>query len=311
MQWNFDGNAPIYSQLVEQMKLGIVSGEWLPGQRIPAVRELAVEAGVNPNTMQRALQELERQGLLFSLRTSGRFVTEGKDLTVHAGRLHHFDHHIQKLIGGLLCHNGRELNGMLAVLRCSAGHRRILRIVQGAGNDGVEADVHGCVGFCQRAGKGFIQGDFKGKVGCLTGEGHQAYGGDKLPAALLCHMLRCGLGAVEQRQKMHVQLLFILGKGHIGQAGAAADAVVVNIGDHFAAQIPIRIGDDLLGVLIEIGVAVVIGAADGLYAAGDITRGSMISGDAGVGDIERVFTALTQAFNEGCLAGVAAAEYLG
>ena len=76
MQWNFDGNAPIYTQLVDQIKLGIVSGEWIPGQRVPAVRELAVEAGVNPNTMQRALQELERQGLMFSQRTSGRFVTE-------------------------------------------------------------------------------------------------------------------------------------------------------------------------------------------------------------------------------------------
>ena len=86
MQWNFDGNAPIYSQLVEQIKLGIVSGEWLPGQRIPAVRELAVEAGVNPNTMQRALQELERQGMLFSLRTSGRFVTEDKEMIEDAKR---------------------------------------------------------------------------------------------------------------------------------------------------------------------------------------------------------------------------------
>ena len=86
MQWNFDGNAPIYSQLVEQIKLGIVSGELLPGQRIPAVRELAVEAGVNPNTMQRALQELERQGMLFSLRTSGRFVTEDKEMIEDAKR---------------------------------------------------------------------------------------------------------------------------------------------------------------------------------------------------------------------------------
>ena len=62
MQWGFDGNAPIYTQLVDQMKLGIVSGEWIPGQRIPAVRELAVDVGVNPNTMQRALQELEPAG---------------------------------------------------------------------------------------------------------------------------------------------------------------------------------------------------------------------------------------------------------
>ena len=87
MQWNFDGNAPIYTQLVDQIKLGIVSGEWIPGQRIPAVRELAVEAGVNPNTMQRALQELERQGLMFSQRTSGRFVTEDTEMIEDAKRV--------------------------------------------------------------------------------------------------------------------------------------------------------------------------------------------------------------------------------
>ena len=86
MQWNFDGNAPIYTQLVDQIKLGIVSGEWIPGQRVPAVRELAVEAGVNPNTMQRALQELERQGLMFSQRTSGRFVTEDTEMIEDAKR---------------------------------------------------------------------------------------------------------------------------------------------------------------------------------------------------------------------------------
>ena len=86
MQWKFDGNAPIYTQLVDQMKLDIVSGEWIPGQRIPAVRELAVDAGVNPNTMQRALQELERQGLMFSQRTSGRFVTEDREMIEDAKR---------------------------------------------------------------------------------------------------------------------------------------------------------------------------------------------------------------------------------
>ena len=86
MQWKIDGSAPIYSQLVEQIELGIVSGEWIPGQRVPAVRELAVDAGVNPNTMQRALQELERQGLLFSQRTSGRFVTEDTEMIEDAKR---------------------------------------------------------------------------------------------------------------------------------------------------------------------------------------------------------------------------------
>ena len=80
MEWYFDSGAPLYTQLVEQMTLRIVSGVFSPGQRIPPVRELAVEAGVNPNTMQRALGELERRGLVFSQRTSGRFVTEDEEM---------------------------------------------------------------------------------------------------------------------------------------------------------------------------------------------------------------------------------------
>ena len=76
MQWKLNSGAPIYAQLVDQMKLRIIMGVYPSGSRIPPVRELAMEAGVNPNTMQRAMQELERQGLVFSHRTSGRFVTE-------------------------------------------------------------------------------------------------------------------------------------------------------------------------------------------------------------------------------------------
>ena len=76
MDWRFRSDLPIYSQLVDKIKLGIVSGEMPPGSRLPAVRELAMDAGVNPNTMQRALQELEREGMVYAQRTSGRFVTE-------------------------------------------------------------------------------------------------------------------------------------------------------------------------------------------------------------------------------------------
>lgn len=80
MQWKFDSGAPIYAQLVDQIKLRIIMGVYPSGSRIPPVRELAMEAGVNPNTMQRAMQELERQGMVFSYRTSGRFVTEDENL---------------------------------------------------------------------------------------------------------------------------------------------------------------------------------------------------------------------------------------
>ena len=76
MEWKFQSDLPIYSQLVEQIKLGIVSGNLLPGERLMSVRDMATEAGVNPNTMQRALQELERDGMVYSQRTAGRFVTE-------------------------------------------------------------------------------------------------------------------------------------------------------------------------------------------------------------------------------------------
>ena len=76
MQWEFNSDRAIYAQIIEQMKLFIVSGELNPGDKVPSVRELASEAGVNPNTMQKALSELERGGLLFSNRTSGRFITE-------------------------------------------------------------------------------------------------------------------------------------------------------------------------------------------------------------------------------------------
>ena len=74
MGWNFQNDLPIYTQLVDAIKFSIVSGELLPGARMSTVRDLALEAGVNPNTMQRALQELEREGLVFSQRSSGRFV---------------------------------------------------------------------------------------------------------------------------------------------------------------------------------------------------------------------------------------------
>ena len=66
MNWSLRGDAPIYAQLVEQIKQEIVSGSFPPGQRLPSVRDLATEAGVNPNTMQRALAELERDGLVYT-----------------------------------------------------------------------------------------------------------------------------------------------------------------------------------------------------------------------------------------------------
>ena len=76
MAWELKSDRPIYSQLMEYIKISIVSGKYKPGAKMPSVRELASEASVNPNTMQKALTEVERSGLLFSVRTSGRFITE-------------------------------------------------------------------------------------------------------------------------------------------------------------------------------------------------------------------------------------------
>ena len=75
MPWEFRGDQPIYLQLTQQITQRIVSGFYPPGSKLPPVREFAIEAGVNPNTMQRALGELEQQQLLFAQRTAGRFVT--------------------------------------------------------------------------------------------------------------------------------------------------------------------------------------------------------------------------------------------
>ncbi len=72
----YDPGRPIYMQIMGRIRLRILTGQWAPGERIPGVRELAVEFGVNPNTMQRALSELERDGLLYSERTAGRFITQ-------------------------------------------------------------------------------------------------------------------------------------------------------------------------------------------------------------------------------------------
>ncbi len=81
MEWTFNEETSIYLQIVEQIKTQIATGNLKAGDKIPPVRELAVEAGVNPNTMQKALTELERMGLLYSVRTSGRFVADDEQCT--------------------------------------------------------------------------------------------------------------------------------------------------------------------------------------------------------------------------------------
>lgn len=80
MPWNLDSSRPIYLQIIERVQMDIITGRYQPGDKLPSVRDLAQEDAVNPNTMQKALSELERSGLIYSQRTSGRFITEDKEL---------------------------------------------------------------------------------------------------------------------------------------------------------------------------------------------------------------------------------------
>lgn len=80
MKFEFDNNIPIYIQLVEQLKICIISGYFKLGERLPSVRDLALKTKVNPNTMQKALGELEELKLIYTERTNGKFVTENKNL---------------------------------------------------------------------------------------------------------------------------------------------------------------------------------------------------------------------------------------
>ena len=76
MGYNFSNETPIYLQIIEKIKMQIISREYLPNDRLPSVRELSIMFEVNPNTIQKALNELEEMGLIYTERTNGKFVTE-------------------------------------------------------------------------------------------------------------------------------------------------------------------------------------------------------------------------------------------
>ena len=95
--WKLDSDRPIYTQILEVITIRIVSGQYAPGDRLPSVRELAAEAGVNPNTMQKALSELERSGLVTTQRTSGRTVTDDME-QVKQMRNHLAQTHVKEFI---------------------------------------------------------------------------------------------------------------------------------------------------------------------------------------------------------------------
>lgn len=80
MSWKFHSQAPIFKQIIDEMTFRIIRGDYKSGDKLGSVRELAVEAGVNPNTMQRALSEIEGTGLVVTLRGDGRYITEDAGL---------------------------------------------------------------------------------------------------------------------------------------------------------------------------------------------------------------------------------------
>lgn len=80
MEVNFDNNTPIYMQLVDYFKVYIISGKVKPGEKLPSVRDLATDIKVNPNTMQKALVELESINLVYTERTNGKYVTKDENV---------------------------------------------------------------------------------------------------------------------------------------------------------------------------------------------------------------------------------------
>lgn len=80
MLWELSSERPVYLQLIEQIQNRIITGVYQPGDKLPSVRDMAAEAGVNPNTMQKSLMELERNGLVYTNRTSGRYITSDESL---------------------------------------------------------------------------------------------------------------------------------------------------------------------------------------------------------------------------------------
>lgn len=79
MSWSFSNDKPIFQQLKDIIVLKIIKGEYPPGAKLEGVRELAVNAGVNPNTMQRALSDVEETGIIYTMRGDGRYVTDDKE----------------------------------------------------------------------------------------------------------------------------------------------------------------------------------------------------------------------------------------
>ena len=97
MAWKFTSDRPVYLQIAERIKKSVLSGVYPPGGQIPSVRQLALEAAVNPNTVQHAFTELETQGIILSRGTLGRYVTEDTQ-TIEACRMEMAQQYVQSFL---------------------------------------------------------------------------------------------------------------------------------------------------------------------------------------------------------------------
>ncbi len=100
MAWSFDADRPIFQQIEDILTARILAGQYAPGEKLPAVRELALEAGVNPNTMQRALADVETRGLVFTRRGDGRYVSE-EEVAVRKARQQSAARYVDDMIAAL------------------------------------------------------------------------------------------------------------------------------------------------------------------------------------------------------------------
>ena len=114
MPWILDDTRPIYLQLEDIIKSKIIAGIYKPGQMLPSVRELAAEAAVNPNTMQKALAELERSGLVYTQRTSGRYITE--DTAIMQNLKHQLAHDLIQQFLEAMAHLGYAIEESIQLL---------------------------------------------------------------------------------------------------------------------------------------------------------------------------------------------------
>ena len=114
MAYDFNDTSPIYLQLIQVFCEKLIARQWKAGEKIPPVRELAVEYGVNPNTVQRALTQMEQEGLLYTQRTSGRYITEDVEY-IRRVRDNIADDYIDEFINKMLALglNKEELEGKL------------------------------------------------------------------------------------------------------------------------------------------------------------------------------------------------------